>query len=185
MLNLDEASSFDDKTPLRSVTALQDLELIHQLAHKIWWPTYQDYLDPLQIETMLADMYSVDALLEQQAAGVHFTIWEWDEQPAGFVGFGLKDAPDSDDSEKPDPLIMRIEKLYLLPEAQGFGGGRLLMKHVEEEARAVGATKLELNVNRHNPAQLFYRRQGFMIVQEVDIPYEGFFLNDFIMQKAI
>lgn len=131
---------------------------------------------------MLADMYSVDALLQEQAAGVHFTIWEWDEQPAGFVGFGLKDAPDS---EKPDPLIMRIEKLYLLPEAQGFGGGRLLMKHVEEEARAVGAAKLELNVNRHNPAQLFYRRQGFMIVQEVDIPYEGFFLNDFIMQKAI
>lgn len=168
--------------PLRTVTEIHDLELIHQLAHKIWWPTYQDYLDPLQIETMLSEMYSVEALLQQQADGIRFTIWELDDQPAGFVGFGLKHP---DDSEKQEPVIVRIEKLYLLPEAQGFGGGRLLMQHAEEEARKVGAALLELNVNRHNPAQLFYRRLGFLIVKEVDIPYEGFFLNDFVMQKAL
>ena len=169
-------------TRLRSATGRQDLELIHRLAHRIWGPTYKDYLDPLQIETMLADMYSVEALGRQLASGITFTIWEMDGLPAGFVGFGKR--PFLMSENEPTP-VMRIEKLYILPAAQGFGGGRLLVQHVEATALSQGIITIELNVNRHNPAHLFYRRQGFIIVQEVDIPYGNFLLNDYIMQKEL
>src|SRR5690606_19018895 len=74
-------------TSLKPVLDQQELQIVHQLAHRIWWPTYRDYLDPLQIETMLADMYSVEALTQQQQAGVSFALWMLDEVPAGFVGY--------------------------------------------------------------------------------------------------
>lgn len=159
---------------LRPVLDQDDLLIIHELANRIWWATYRDYLDPLQIETMLEDMYTVESLSRQQASGTAFTFWLWEGEPAGFAGYAVQ-----------EPGVMRIEKLYVLPEKQGHGAGRELVEHVIGEAKKQGVNLIELNVNRYNPAQDFYRRLGFTIVSEVDIPYETFFLNDYVMQKKI
>ena len=44
---------------------------------------------------------------------------------------------------------------------------------------------LELNVNRNNPAKDFYAKNGFKIVEEIDIPLDKFWLNDYVMTKNI
>ena len=160
---------------LRKASGLDDLQLIHELAHRIWWPTYQDYLDPLQIETMLDDMYSVSSLRRQQVAGITFVLWCPEGIPSGFIGYG----------PSKDAQVMRIEKIYILPEAQGQGGGSMLLEHVAEEAIQQRIPVLELNVNRYNPAQHFYTRQGFHLVKEMDIPYGSFVLNDYVMAKKL
>ena len=60
------------------------------------------------------------------------------------------------------------------------------MTHIYKEVTHSGAGILELNVNRYNKNALqFYTKQGFAIIKEEDIAIgKGFFMNDFVMQKA-
>ena len=153
-----------------------DALIIHELAHEIWWPTYQDYIPHGQIKLMLALIYSENALREQMEAGQRFSIVLRDDNLVGFVGFWPK--PSATD-------ILRIEKIYIHPSEQGKGTGRLLIDHVSQIARVANIHSLELNVNRNNPAKTFYEKQGFVIVAEVDVPYHNYVLNDYIMQKQL
>jgi hypothetical protein len=45
---------------------------------------------------------------------------------------------------------------------------------------------LRLNVNRYNKAKFFYEKLGFKIIgsEDVDIG-NGFYMNDFVMQKNL
>jgi ribosomal protein S18 acetylase RimI-like enzyme len=50
----------------------------------------------------------------------------------------------------------------------------------------MGASILELNVNRSNNAVTFYQKFGFTTTSEVDLPIgEGYFMNDYVMQKSL
>ena len=41
---------------------------------------------------------------------------------------------------------------------------------------------LDLNVNRHNQAQEFYKKLGFKIIREEDVPVGQYFMNDYVMR---
>lgn len=59
-----------------------------------------------------------------------------------------------------------------------------MIDHVIETIKSRGATSLQLNVNRQNPAQHFYKKLGFLVIKEEDIDIgSGFFMNDFVMEK--
>jgi len=163
-----------DETAIRQATPA-DVLTIHRLAHEIWWPTYRDLLPHGQIKLMLELMYSESALLNQLKNGQQFALAVTDETPVGFVGF----------QTKPDSPVMRIEKLYVVPSEQGKGTGKQLINHVVALALAENIRCLELNVYRQNPAKAFYERQGFKVVAEVAIPYHGYTLEDYIMQKPL
>ena len=152
-----------------------DILTISRLANEIWWPTYRHLLPHGQIRLMLELMYSETALLAQLEKGQQFAIAVCGNNAVGFVGY----------QPKPESPIMRIEKLYILPSEQGNGIGRRLIDHVATQAQAVGLSILELNVYRHNPAKRFYDKQGFTAVAEVQIPYHGYTLDDYIMQKSL
>jgi ribosomal protein S18 acetylase RimI-like enzyme len=153
-----------------------DAKLISNLANTIWWHAYTPILSEEQIRFMLKEIYNPETISAQINAGIHFTIAEKNKNAIGFTSFKPKENESS---------IYRIEKLYLLPETHGMGIGKKLLKHVEEIAKKKAFTTLELNVNRNNPALEFYKKEGFTIIKEVDIPYYHFVLNDYIMQKSI
>jgi diamine N-acetyltransferase len=161
---------------IRPATLL-DLELIHRLAIEIWWPTYEGVIPRDQISFMLDKMYSVEALEKQMnVEGITFVIAEKEGQPVGFMGFSKTDDGDN---------LYKIHKLYLLPSEQGRGTGSALIRYVSDVATENGVRLLELNVNRNNPAFYFYQKAGFQVFREVDIPYYGYILNDYIMRKAL
>ena len=160
---------------LRTATAA-DLSIIRELAHDTWWPTYGGYLPHGQISLMLDLIYSEHALRSRLEAGQQFILAVREDVVVGFVGF----QPKSD-----IPGAMRIEKLYVRLSEQGKGTGKLLINHVSQAALAAGCSHVELNVNRDNPAAEFYSRQGFVIVDKVDIPYHGYILNDYVMRKEL
>lgn len=151
----------------------EDAELIQQLAHSIWYPTYQEILSKKQIDFMLERMYSVEAIQASMVLKSTFYLLIDDDEAVGFIGI------------EPKEDLLRIEKIYLLPSTQGKGFGKLLIDFVAEEARKQGLSELELNVNRSNNAYHFYLKQGFRVVEEVDIPYYEFILDDYIMRKKI
>lgn len=151
----------------------EDAELIQQLAHSIWYPTYQEILSKKQIDFMLERMYSVEAIQASMVLKSTFYLLIDDDEAVGFIGI------------EPKQDLLRIEKIYLLPSTQGKGFGKLLIDFAAEEARKQGLSELELNVNRSNNAYHFYLKQGFRVVEEVDIPYYEFILDDYIMRKKI
>ena len=152
----------------------EDAEVIHQLAHRIYYPTYQNILGKDQMDFMLGKSYTVEALQESMNSDQDFYLVLHDDVPVGFIAI----------KEKND-AILRIEKLYLLPDMQGMKIGTEMINFVRIQGLSRNKTILELNVNRGNKASEFYKKVGFSIVKEVDIPYFGYILDDYIMQMDI
>ncbi|MDB5013360.1 MAG: GCN5-related N-acetyltransferase [Daejeonella sp.] len=153
----------------------QDVYTIHKLAQEIWWPTYEPILSKEQINFMLEQSYSELALEEQMNDGMNFILAERDAIVVAFAGY-------SNNFNEP---ICTLHKLYILPSEQGRGTGKKLIQHIIKLSQQNGANILELNVNRNNPALGFYKAIGFEIFKEVDIPYYGFVLNDFVLRMTI
>ena len=152
---------------------IEDATLIKQLAHTIWYPTYGQILSKKQIDFMLENIYAVETLQKSMQENTEFYLLYEDGVAVGFIGFGPKDD------------LMRIDKIYLLPSTQGKGYGKMLIDFVAKQAIRLRLKELELNVNRYNNAYNFYLKQGFKVVEEVDIPYHEFFLNDYVMRKSL
>ncbi len=158
---------------LRFATAA-DLPTIEAIARHTWPVTYGNILSPAQLEYMLQLFYAPDALHRQMAGGQTFLLLDAPE-PVGFAAAG----PICDQ-------IWKLHKLYVLPSEQGTGYGARLLDGVLALAQQAEAQTLTLNVNRHNPAQGFYQRQGFKTVAEEDIAIGGgFFMNDYILEKEL
>jgi diamine N-acetyltransferase len=153
---------------------LSDLPVIHNLAHRIWPDAYGEILSPEQLKYMLEEIYSLTSLQNQFVALQHNFILVLDNNiPVGFASFSPK---------KINGTTYRLHKIYVLPQQQGTGTGKLLLAHVINAIKSLGATSLELNVNRHNKARLFYEKQGFIIIGEEDIDIgQGYFMNDYVM----
>ncbi len=154
----------------------KDIALIRELAHQIWPLTYQDILSPEQIRFMLNDIYSKESLLAQFENGTQFVMAEMEDQPIGFASFSL-----SDEENK----VYKVHKLYLLATFQGKGLGKQIINFIEHDVRLIGGQYLELNVNRNNPSAGFYKKIGFNVHSEIDIPYHQFVINDYVMRKKL
>lgn len=160
-------------TPIRPATS-GDVPVIAQLARQIWPVAYKEILSSAQLDYMLHLFYRPESLQKQISKGQQFFLIEA-PLPVGFAAIGPIEAP-----------LWKLHKLYVLPEWQGKGLGKKLLNHVIAAARNAGAAGLTLQVNRFNPAQDFYRREGFHVIAEKDFDIgEGFFMNDFVMKKKL
>lgn len=154
---------------------VSQVQLIHDLVHQIYYPTYCNILSKDQIDFMLEQNYTVAALQKALLTGQDFYVLKFlDGTDLGFMA--LKDGSED---------ILRIEKLYLLPKVQGMGAGKFFISFANSIANESNKKFLELNVNRGNKAYYFYLKQGFKVTQEIDIPYYGYILDDYIMQKIV
>lgn len=153
-----------------------DIPVLITLAEGTWSPTYRDILSREQMDYMFDVIYTEEALLQQMQEGQHFLIMFENSRPVGFASY----------SEKyPADKVYKLNKIYLLPECQGKGYGKLLISAVEEKAKQEGAAILDLNVNRYNKAKDFYERCGYHVHQEEDIAIGPYWMNDYVMRKAL
>lgn len=155
------------------------IHLIRKLTFKIWPQTYSAILTPEQMEYMLDMMYSESSLQEQMQQKTHsFIIVYYNEEPAGFASYSLKETPDN--------ATYKLHKIYVLPHIQGAGLGKKTIEYIINDIRPSGAKILELNVNRYNKAKAFYEKLGFRVIKEEDIAIgNGYFMNDYIMVKTL
>lgn len=155
----------------------EDIQLIMALAEKIWRAAYRPILSKEQIDYMMEMIYSESSLNNQMEELQHQFLLVYEEkEPVGFAAYAAT----------PEPGIYKLHKIYVSSELQGKGIGRLIIDEVVKRTKSIGATILELNVNRHNKARFFYEKLGFIIHDKVDIPIgEGYFMNDYVMRKEI
>lgn len=152
---------------------LKDLPIIQQIANETWRPTYGSILTEEQTLFMLEMMYSTPSLTKQFESN-HFYIFMDNEKPVGFSGI-----------EKIEKMI-KLHKIYFLPETQGKGFGKIMMAEIVKIAQIENCEFIELNVNRNNKAKNFYEKLGFEVFKEVDINIgNDFWMNDYIMHKMV
>lgn len=156
---------------------IEDINTIGYLAHNIWPATYREILTPGQLDYMMKLIYSPASLSRQILEQKHsFLLLEDDEAPVGFASY----------SPLADPLVHKLHKIYVLPNLQGRGLGKLMIDFIVEQIKSGGATALQLNVNRYNQARRFYEKLGFRVIREEDIDIgQGYFMNDFVMELQI
>ncbi len=154
-----------------------DIPTIQEIAKTTWQPTYVPIIGQEQVDYMLTKVYSTGALQEQLSLGHQFLIAKQGSRHVGFMSFSR---------EEDEKDVYHLHKLYVLPEAHGEGIGKFLMNEVVNKVREAGGRFLRLNVNRYNKARSFYEKAGFKIKETVDNPIgNGFYMNDYIMEKAI
>lgn len=161
----------------RKITRLSqtDLLALKQLANEIWPPAFSDILSDAQIIYMMDMMYSTATLEREMERGVEYYLLEYNDTRAGYTAI-----------EKKDSEIYKLHKIYLLPTMQGKGLGKYQLQSMEKIVSGYGARFLLLNVNRQNKAVGFYKSQGYEIIREEDIDIgNGFFMNDYVMRKAL
>ena len=154
-----------------------DILTIRSIAHTAWPVAYAGIIRPEQIAYMLKSMYNT-ATLEDLIGpkGHRFLLAVEGDMTVGFAGLEHHHLP----------ARSRLHKLYVLPAVKGTGIGHTLLEAVLVEARAAGDTMIELNVNKNNPAKVFYSRHGFVVERDevLDIG-EGYVMDDHVMVKAL
>lgn len=156
---------------------VEDAVMLRLLAEKIWWPTYSEILSKEQIRFMLDEIYAEDKIRQQIESGEQtFLLLEEEGAVVAFAAYSPR-------TENPE--IYKLHKLYTLPETQGKGYGKLLIKTVCTKVQEAGKHFLELNVHRQNKARFFYEKMGFKIIETLDIPFGPYVLNDYIMRKEV
>lgn len=153
---------------------LADFEIVNGLARRVWGPTYKHILSEPQLEYMFDMMYSNKSYNEQiTIKNHHFLLVKDGEEFLGFASYELNYRFET----------TKVHKIYILPEAQGKGVGKILMNRIITLAKKHQNDKITLNVNRYNTAVKFYEGLGFVKIGEEDIDIgNGYLMEDFIMQ---
>lgn len=161
-----------------SIANSSDFKTIREIAYTTWPATYGAILSKVQLEYMLEKFYS-DAKLNDNLIhnNHHLLLTKENETCIGFASY------------EPDYLgekIVRLHKIYLLPESQGKGAGKLLISEIEKIARQLNQNGISLNVNRFNKAFDFYIKLGFECIGEEDVELDyGYLMEDFKMLKKL
>lgn len=157
---------------------LSDIGQIQEIVYKTWPHAYGDILSKAQIDYML-DLFYSSAVLHSDILerNNYFLLLNEGSICMGFAACG---------HHYLNKNLLRLHKIYLLPEAQGKGLGKLLMEAVENLAIKNHLSVISLNVNRFNPAILFYQKLGFIIVSEEDLEIgHGYLMEDYKMEKQL
>lgn len=150
------------------------LSIIKDLAYTIWPSTYGEILSTDQLNYMLNNFYSVKNLEHQMDNGQVFELLFEDKNIVGFVAYEINCK---------ETGLLKIHKIYLLPETQGKGFGKFMIDEVIKIAKTNHQKGVFLNVNKYNKAQFFYQKLSFTITKEevIDIGND-YIMDDYVME---
>jgi len=166
---------------------LSNRAFIRSISERTWPSTYGHIISQEQIDFMLDWMYSDASLEKQMNTGCEFYIAsikkeneQWDA-----VGFcSVSPEEENNGTEKVEgSKAHKLNKLYVLPTAQGTGAGKALLNKSIEVAKAAGSSSLFLQVNKQNSAYSFYLKYGF--IKEAEFKFDignGFYMDDYVMR---
>ena len=173
---------------------LNDRAFIRSVSERTWPSTYGHIISQEQINFMLDWMYSDASLEKQMHSGCAFYIasikkedGKWDA--VGFCSVSPDDEKEEGENNSTEKVAgstaHKLNKLYVLPSAQGTGAGKALLNKSIEVAKASGSSSIFLQVNKLNTAYTFYLKHGF--IKESEFKFDignGFFMDDYVMRLS-
>jgi GNAT superfamily N-acetyltransferase len=163
-----------------SISPVRDADIapLCALAREIWLQHYPGIITVRQIEYMLAQRYSPDAIRLQLQTGE--AQWEKLEVRGELCGFASCE-------RGAQARAMKLDKLYVHQLVRGKGYGAALIGHVAQAATRQGMDTLTLQVNRYNHGSVAaYLRAGFVVAKAVKVGIgNGFIMDDYVMEKDV
>ena len=173
---------------------LTDRDFIRSVSERTWPSTYGHIISQEQINFMLDWMYSDASLEKQMHSGCAFYIasikkedGKWDA--VGFCSVSPDDEKEEGENNSTEKVAgstaHKLNKLYVLPSAQGTGAGKALLNKSIEVAKASGSSSIFLQVNKLNTAYTFYLKHGF--IKESEFKFDignGFYMDDYVMRLS-
>ena len=164
---------------------LSDRALIRSISERTWPSTYGHIISQEQIDFMLEWMYSDASLEKQMNTGCEFFIANLNGDDVGFCSVSPEEEENNSTEKVAGAKSHKLNKLYVLPIAQGTGAGKALLNKSIEVAKASGSSSLFLQVNKQNDAYTFYLKHGFVKEQEFKFDIgNGFFMDDYVMRLS-
>jgi GNAT superfamily N-acetyltransferase len=167
----------DQPQPVSFIPAVQksQLQTISRLADIIWHEHYRGILSDEQIDYMVKNFQSFDAMCEQRKnEGYQYFLIRLEED-VGYMALKLEENR------------IFLSKLYLSRQARGQGLASRAIAYIEDMCRENGLGGIWLTVNRYNQDSIaVYEHLGFRRAYEskTDIG-GGFFMDDYIMEKEV
>jgi GNAT superfamily N-acetyltransferase len=161
-----------------SVAKPADFPVIREIAQITWPVAYGSFISKAQLDYMLEKFYSDAALNDNFSTKNHrFLLVKENSICLGFASYEHHYLGENK---------TRLHKIYMLPESQGKGAGKLLLAEVEKLALENDDSIISLNVNRFNSAYNFYEKLGFKNVGEEDIELDfGYLMEDYKLEKKL
>jgi ribosomal protein S18 acetylase RimI-like enzyme len=143
---------------------VKDAAIIAHIGAETFAQTFAADNKPEDMAAYLGANLTADSIAaEFDEPGAIFFIAYYDGHPAGMAKMGTSLKPDMPQGAK----CIELERLYILPEFQGYRIGAALMDHCIVYAKDANCDVMWLGVWEHNPkAQRFYKRYGFVRYSE-------------------
>ena len=154
---------------VKKIENSMELQMVQDLARKIWNAHYVSIIGQEQVNYMLGRMYDLESLERQLASGDVFYLLFEGPQPLGFASI-----------KKEADASWFLNKLYVeTTEHRRVLGGFLLEALIENH----DIQSMRLQVNRQNYKAInFYFKWGFVIERVADFDIgDGYFMNDFVI----
>jgi RimJ/RimL family protein N-acetyltransferase len=153
----------------------KDIEIIQELAKKIWNTTYLSIISQKQIDYMLEEMYSEIKINENITQNHYWKLIFFDNKPVGFTHFYVNDS------------LMFLSKIYVLQEYQRNNIGKDTLSLIQKITLDLNLNKIQLRVNKYNQNAInAYLKHNFKIVKENILNIsEEFVMDDYILECEI
>jgi len=147
--------------------------IVENLAKEIWHEYYLPIIGKNQVDYMLKKYQTKDFILSEIQQGCLYFILSSGESFVGYISF------------LPKSEFLFLSKLYLASSSRGKGYGKQAFAFIENFSFGLNLKHIRLTVNKNNTSSInIYKKAGFEIIDSVknDIG-EGFYMDDYIMQK--
>ena len=154
----------------------EDIKELASLASAIWHEYWPVLLTPEQIDYMVENFQSENAI-NNQYDNENYTYYFIRENDKNIGYFGV--------SAKQDYLF--LSKLYISKDYRAKGLGTMAFEKIKEIAQNQNYKKIQLTVNKHNESSVaIYKKWGFYVAESVRTDIGGgYVMDDYIMRLDI
>lgn len=165
-----------ENVKFKQVRKREHIQEIAALAINVWHATFDSILPAGQVEYMIGQFQTEDAIAKQIASNgyVYYQI-KIDDELVGYFGIQISEGK------------LFLSKLYLDPRMQRHGLASLAIQKMKSICAMANLPSIWLTVNRHNEQAIkVYQHLGFETVREqkTDIG-NGYVMDDYVMELKI
>ncbi|MGI9547346.1 MAG: GNAT family N-acetyltransferase [Flavobacteriaceae bacterium] len=165
----------DGKKEIKSVKDNAAIQIVVILADEIWREHYSPIIGKKQVEYMLDNFQSLNAIKTQIVDGAQYYLIYYKDEPSGYFSFYLRE----------DSLF--LSKIYVKSSLRGKGLGAMAIRFIEDEAILKELPCISLTVNKNNRSSIdAYLRMGFKKIKPVVMDIGGgFVMDDYYLEKRL
>lgn len=148
--------------------------------------TFAENNDPEELRRYLDEAFAPQQVAQElnNPDSFFYLLTDGAGRDLGYLKLNLP--PAFSDAVTLDGKALEVQRIYLLPETQGQGAGRLMMDEAVRVAQQHGCKWLWLGVWEHNVQAIgFYERQGFEPFDQHTFMFGSEAQTDVLMRRQI